>query len=50
MHRWEDNIYIDVQGIGWECVEWINQADDREKLWVVLNIETSCFMKCVEFK
>jgi hypothetical protein len=27
---WEDNIKIDLTGIGWEGVEWIHLAQDRD--------------------
>ena len=25
--RWEDNIKIDLQEVGWESVDWINLAE-----------------------
>jgi hypothetical protein len=31
-YRWEDNIKMYYQEIGWECVEWIYLAKDRNKL------------------
>jgi len=27
--KWEDIIKIDAEGIGWECLDWINLAQDR---------------------
>jgi hypothetical protein len=24
--RWEDNVAIDLKGMGWEAVDWINLA------------------------
>jgi hypothetical protein len=33
--RWEDNIEMDLQDMGWDCV----LAQDREKWWAVLNAE-----------
>jgi hypothetical protein len=27
---WEDNIKIDLREIGWEVVDWINVAQDRD--------------------
>jgi hypothetical protein len=33
--RWEDNtknIRMDLRGIGWEGVDWIRLAQDKEKL------------------
>jgi hypothetical protein len=29
--RWEDNIKIDVQEVGWEDVDWSNLAEDGDK-------------------
>jgi hypothetical protein len=29
--RWEDNIRIVLREIGWEVVEWIHLARDRDK-------------------
>jgi len=29
--RWEDNIKIDVQEVGWEDVDWCNLAKDMDK-------------------
>jgi hypothetical protein len=28
--RWEDNIRMDPREIGWEYVEWIHLAQDRD--------------------
>jgi hypothetical protein len=30
-HRWEDNIIMDVKGIGFEYVEWVHVAQDRDR-------------------
>jgi hypothetical protein len=30
-HRWEHNIRMDLRKAGWECVEWIHLAQDRDK-------------------
>jgi hypothetical protein len=35
--RWEDNIKTDLRGIGWEFVDWINLAQDREDCWALVN-------------
>jgi hypothetical protein len=37
-HRWEDNIKMDLRGIGWGSVEWINLAEDRDQWLPLLNI------------
>jgi hypothetical protein len=28
--RWEDNIRMDLVEIGWECVDWMHLAQDRD--------------------
>jgi hypothetical protein len=28
---WEDNIRMDVRGIGWGCMDWIDLAQDRDQ-------------------
>jgi hypothetical protein len=35
--RWEDNIRIDVREIGWEVVDWMNMAEDRDQWRTVVN-------------
>jgi hypothetical protein len=30
--RWESNNKIYMKGIGWVCVDWIDLAEDRDKL------------------
>jgi hypothetical protein len=35
--RWEDNIRIDLTEIGWELVDWIHLAEDRDKWLAVVN-------------
>jgi hypothetical protein len=30
-HRWEDNFKMDLKETGWEAVDWINLAHDRNK-------------------
>jgi hypothetical protein len=29
-YRWEDNIKLDVGEIGWEGVDWVHVAQDRD--------------------
>jgi hypothetical protein len=40
--RWEDNIRMNLREIGWEGVDWIHLAQDREQWWApvttVMNI------------
>jgi hypothetical protein len=35
--RWEDNIKMELQEVGWGCMEWIDLAQDREKWLALLN-------------
>jgi hypothetical protein len=35
--RWEDNIKIDLQEVGWEGVDWIDMAHDRDRWRAVVN-------------
>jgi hypothetical protein len=30
-HRWEDNIRMDITDVGWEGVNWIHVAQDRDQ-------------------
>jgi hypothetical protein len=30
-HKWEDNIKSDLQEMGWDGVEWIDMAQDRDR-------------------
>jgi hypothetical protein len=36
-HRWEDIIKIEVKDTGWGGVDWINLAQDRDRLWAIVN-------------
>jgi hypothetical protein len=35
--RWEDNIRIDLREIGWESLDWIHLAQDRNQRWALVN-------------
>jgi hypothetical protein len=35
--RWEDSIKMDLRESGWEGVEWIHLAQDRDWWWAVVN-------------
>jgi hypothetical protein len=39
--RLEDNINIDLQKTGWEGVDWIDVAQDMDKLRAVVNAATN---------
>ena len=30
-HRWDDNIKVDLQEVGWGLLEWIDLAQDRDR-------------------
>jgi len=36
-HRWEDNIKMDLQEVGWGDTDCIALAEDRESCWVLMN-------------
>jgi hypothetical protein len=35
--RWEDNIKMDVQEVGWGSMDWIDKAQDRDRWRAVVN-------------
>jgi hypothetical protein len=35
--RWEDNIKIDLQEVGWGGMDWINLAQDRDRWRAFVN-------------
>jgi len=37
MHRWEDNISMDVREVGWEVMDWIHLAQERGQWWALQN-------------
>jgi hypothetical protein len=37
-HRWKDNIRIDLREIGWEVVDWIHAAQDRDQWQALVNM------------
>jgi len=41
LHRWEDNIRVDLKEISWEGVEWIDLAHGREKWQPVMEMEVN---------
>jgi hypothetical protein len=36
-HRWEDNIKIDLQEVGWGGMDWIDMAQDRDRWRALVN-------------
>jgi dTDP-D-glucose 4,6-dehydratase len=37
MRRLEDNICVDLRGMGWEVVDWIHLAKVRDQWWALVN-------------
>jgi hypothetical protein len=35
--RWVDNIEIDLREIGWDGVDWVNMAQDRDQWRALVN-------------
>jgi hypothetical protein len=35
--RWEDNIKMDLQGVGCGGMDWIELAQDRDRWWALVN-------------
>jgi hypothetical protein len=35
--RWEDNIKVNLREIGWVGMDWIDLAQDRDRLKVLVN-------------
>jgi hypothetical protein len=35
--RWEDNIKMDLQEVGWGGMDWIDMAQDRDRWWAVVS-------------
>jgi hypothetical protein len=35
--RWEDNIKMDLQDVGWVGMEWIDLAQDRDRWRALVN-------------
>jgi hypothetical protein len=36
-HRWEDNIKMDIQEVGFGGMDWIKLAQDRDRCWALVN-------------
>jgi hypothetical protein len=36
-HRWEDNIEINLQEVGWGGMDWIAVAEGRGRWWALVN-------------
>jgi len=36
-HRWEDNIKMDLQEVGYGGMDWIKLAEDTDSWWALVN-------------
>jgi hypothetical protein len=36
-HKWEDNIKMDLQAVGWGVMDWIDLARDRDRWRALVN-------------
>jgi hypothetical protein len=36
--RWVDNIKMDLREIGWDGMDWIDLAQDRDQWWSLVNM------------
>ena len=37
-HRWEDNIKMDLEEVGYGGMDWIELAQDKDRWWALLNV------------
>jgi hypothetical protein len=37
-HRWDDNIEMDLQEMGWGGMDWIDLAQDRDRWQALVNV------------
>ena len=35
--RWEDNIMLDLQEVGCDCMGWIELAQETDRWWALVN-------------
>jgi hypothetical protein len=38
MHRWEDNIKMDLQEVGCGCMDWVDMAQYRDRWRALVNV------------
>jgi hypothetical protein len=36
-HIWEDNIKMDLQELGWGCMDWFDMTQDRDRWWALVS-------------
>jgi hypothetical protein len=37
-HGWEDTIKMYLREVGWEAVDWILMAQNRDQWWALINM------------
>jgi len=37
-HRWEDNIKMDLQEVGWGGMDWVDLAQERDRWQALVNV------------
>ena len=37
-HRWENNIKMDRQEVGWRRNDWIDMPQRRDRWWALVNV------------
>jgi hypothetical protein len=47
--RWEDNIKMDLQEVGWGGMDWIGPVQERDKWRALVNAVMNLTIKCGEF-
>jgi hypothetical protein len=47
--RWEDNIKMDLQEVGWGGMDWIDPVQERDKWRALVNAVMNLTIKCGEF-
>jgi len=47
--RWVDNIRMDLQEVGCECMDWIGLAQDRDRWRTLVSAVHPGSVKCEEF-
>ena len=35
---WDDNIKVDLQEVGWGCMDWIALVQDRDRWWALVDV------------
>jgi hypothetical protein len=43
-HRWEDNIKMDLGEIGWESVDWIHLAQNKDPWQALVNMAMNLYV------